>query len=396
MIGPPGIRTLIGLCVLNHVAFSAARVTLTLSAVHLQTSTFGVGLMMSFFSVLPMLLALAGGRWVDRIGARFPMMLGCFMLACGLTLPVFALQQWMLDVAAVVIGVGFLPFHLAVQKLISQLATGEERRHNLSLMTIGFSVSTFLGPISSGFMIDGLGHQVAFGVVSVLPLIALLWLYRLRHRLPDRRADPPQDLPARDVFDLLRTPELRRLYLVVSLISAAWEVHQFLVPLYGTQAGLSASGIGLILGGFSIATLVVRLIVPLFLMDVPEWRAILAAMAIAALVYVLYPFFDTLEALIGLSFLLGLGLGVSQPMVLSIMARSAPAERLGEATGLRLTLVYGTQTALPSAFGAMGSLLGVGALFWGMAMLLGGALLGVGRSLGKDGRKTPNPPSDPV
>ncbi|MEY4862359.1 MAG: hypothetical protein RLZ51_454, partial [Pseudomonadota bacterium] len=170
----------------------------------------------------------------------------------------------------------------------------------------------------------------------------------------------------------------------VSLISSAWEVHQFLIPLYGTQAGLSASGIGLILGGFSIATLVVRLIVPLFLMDVPEWRAILVALGISALVYAAYPFFNTLEALIGLSFLLGLGLGVSQPMVLSIMARSAPAERLGEATGLRLTLVYGTQTALPSAFGAMGSLLGLGGLFWGMAVLLGSALLGVGQTVRKD------------
>lgn len=384
---PPGIRTLIGLCVLNHVAFAASRVTLTLAALHLQTSTFGVGLMMSLFSVLPMLLALAGGRWVDRIGARFPMLLGSFMLACGLLLPVLTLQQWMLDLAAVVIGVGFLPFHLALQKLISQLASGEERRHNLSLMTIGFSVSAFLGPISSGFMIDGFGHRAAFAVISVLPMAALLWLYRLRHRLPDRRGEPPQEIPTRDVFDLLRTPELRRLYLVVSLISAAWEVHQFLVPLYGAQAGISASGIGLILGGFSIATLVVRLVVPLFLMDVPEWRAILVALGISALVYAVYPACSTLESMIGLSFLLGLGLGVSQPMVLSIMARSAPAERLGEATGLRLTLVYGTQTALPSAFGAMGSLFGVGALFWGMAALLGSALIAVGRTVGKSPRQ---------
>ena len=74
-------------------------------------------------------------------------------------------------------------------------------------------------------------------------------------------------------------------------------------------------------------------------------------------------------------------------MVLSIMARSAPAERLGEATGLRLTLVYGTQTALPSAFGAMGSLFGVGALFWGMAALLGSALIAVGRTVGKSPRQ---------
>ena len=90
---------------------------------------------------------------------------------------------------------------------------------------------------------------------------------------------------------------------------------------------------------------------------------------------------DELESLIALSFVLGLGLGVSQPMTLSIMARSAPASRLGEATGLRLMLVNGTQTVLPSAFGALGGVIGIGGLFWGMAILLGAGLVGVGRAV---------------
>jgi MFS family permease len=94
--------------------------------------------------------------------------------------------------------------------------------------------------------------------------------------------------------------------------------------------------------------------------------------------------FTTLESLIALSFLLGLGLGVSQPMTLSILARSAPASRLGEATGLRLTLVFGTQTLLPSTFGALGGLFGVGVLFWGMAGLLGAGVAGFGRALLRD------------
>ncbi len=378
---PLGIRSLIALSILNHVAFAGARVSLTLSALHLHAPTVQVGLLLSLYSLLPMLLAIPGGRWIDRIGARGPMLIGTMTIAAGVVLPFAWLSMATLTAAAVLIGLGFLPFHLGIQKLVSELGAPEDRRHHLSLLAIGFSVSAFLGPTSAGFLIDGLGHRFAFGGLSLLPLAALIWLRRVRERLPEGRAAPPGPPQRLRIRDLLATPELRRLYVVVALISSAWDVHQFLVPIYGARIGLSASGIGLILGAFAVATLVVRMVVPLFLMDVSEWRAILAAMAIAGAVYAVYPTFTTLEALIACSFVLGLGLGVSQPMTLSIMARSAPASRLGEATGLRLMLVNGTQTVLPTAFGALGGVLGVAGLFWGMAALLGAGLLGVGQAL---------------
>ena len=382
--GPLGIRTLIALSILNHVAFAGARVSMTLAALHVHATTFQVGAVLSLYSLLPMLLAIPGGRWIDRIGPRGPMMIGTAVIAVGVLLPFVWLGLPTLMAASVLIGLGFLPFHLGIQKLVSELGSPEDRRHNLSLMAIGFSVSAFLGPTTAGVLIDGLGHRFAFGGLSLLPLLAYLWLRRLRDRLPGGQMAAPDSTGSLRIGDLLATPQLRRLYVVVALISSAWDVHQFLVPLYGARIGISASGIGLILGAFAVATLVVRLVVPLFLMDVSEWKAILAAMAIAAGVYAVYPSVSSLESMIMLSFLLGLGLGVSQPMTLSIMAREAPASRLGEATGLRLMLVNGTQTVLPSAFGALGGVLGVGGLFWGMAALLGAGLVGVGRALRRE------------
>lgn len=378
---PLGIRTLIALSILNHVAFAGVRVSLTLSALHLHAPTWQVGAVLSFYSLLPMLLSIPGGRWIDRIGARGPMLFGTAVIVTGVLLPFAWLSMSTLTATAVLVGLGFLPFHLGIQKLVSELGSPEDRRHNLSLMAIGFSVSAFLGPTSAGFLIDGLGHRSAFGVLALLPLVALAWLRRVRERLPGGRVVAPEAVQNLRIRDLLSTPELRRLYVVVALISSAWDVHQFIVPLYGARIGLSASGIGLILGAFAVATMVVRMVVPLFLMDVSEWKAILAAMAVAGVVYAIYPAFSTLESLIALSFVLGLGLGVSQPMTLSIMARSAPASRLGEATGLRLMLVNGTQTVLPSAFGALGGVVGIAGLFWGMAILLGAGLVGVGRAV---------------
>lgn len=378
---PIGVHALIGLSVLNHVGFSGARVCLTLSALHLQASTFVVGLLLALLGVLPMLLAVSGGRWVDRIGARVPMMLGTGLLIAGTCAPAAWLSMPMLALACMVIGVGYLPFHLAIQKLISQAGPVEKRRHNLSLMAIGFSISAFLGPTITGFLIDGIGHRAAFGALAVLPVVSIIWMRIMGRRLPHRsQATVASQAQSARLRDLLNTPELRRLYMVVALISSAWEVHQFLVPLYGASKGLSASTIGLILGAYAIASLVVRMIVPIFLMNVREWTAIAVALAVAVVVYLAYPFFDQLESLFVLSFVLGLGLGVSQPMTLSILARVAPPERLGEATGLRLTLVFGTQTALPLAFGALGGVFGIGMLFWGMAILVGGGLVGVLRA----------------
>jgi hypothetical protein len=125
-----------------------------------------------------------------------------------------------------------------------------------------------------------------------------------------------------------------------------------------------------VLGAFGLATLVVRLILPL-LRSLTEWRAIMTAQVVATVVYIFYPLFDQFEVLVGLSFALGLGLGVSQPMVLSLMHRVTPPGRIGEAAGLRLMIVNGTQTLLPSVFGVLGSAFGVGLLFWTVGSMVG-------------------------
>ena len=154
-------------------------------------------------------------------------------------------------------------------------------------------------------------------------------------------------------------------------------MHQFVVPIYGRSIGLSASEVGLILSGFGIATLIVRLLLPLAGHDADRMAGDRAgAGRRARRSTVLYPFSQRRSpTLFALSFGLGLGLGVSQPMVLSLLHRVTPPGRIGEAAGLRLMIVNGTQTVLPGAFGALGSLFGVGVLFWTVAVVLAGGVL---------------------
>lgn len=76
--------------------------------------------------------------------------------------------------------------------------------------------------------------------------------------------------------------------------------------------------------------------------------------------------------LMPLSFALGLGFGCGQPLAILMTYNRAPAGRTGEALGMRFMVVNFTHMAIPLAFGAMGSALGVVAVFVSNAALMFG------------------------
>ena len=170
--------------------------------------------------------------------------------------------------------------------------------------------------------------------------------------------------------ELLANPELRRVFIVTGLLASAWDLFVFAMPIYGTSIGLSASTIGVILGSFAAATFVVRLALPWLSRRFREWTLISLTFAIAILAYGLFPMVDRVPMLASIAFLLGLGLGATQPSVMSLMYATAPAGRAGEAMGVRSTVLNVSHTILPLAFGGAGSALGMTPVFWSMAGLL--------------------------
>ena len=383
------IRLLVALTVLNHTAFAGSRVAVSLGALELGASPFAIGLLLSFYGLLPMFLSVPAGRWIDRVGMRLPMLAGTGLLAFGVAVPFLTWDIGAMYLASVTIGLGMMAYYLAAQKAAGMIGGDEARTANFSLMALGFSMSGFLGPTSAGVAIDLIGHRWTFALLAAAALATLAVLLRasLTRELP---APGPQvagpEAPPTRLMDLLGTPELRRLYLSVVVLSSAWDVHQFLVPLFGASLGISASKIGLVLGAFSVATFIVRLTLPWLAGRVGDWPLVLAAMAVAALVYLAYPAFPVLSTMLALSFLLGLGLGVAQPMMMAVLHRASPPDRIGEAAGLRMTLINGTQTFLPTAFGAFGAAFGLSAIFWGMALLIAGGGAHVWRGLRQEAR----------
>jgi MFS family permease len=93
-----------------------------------------------------------------------------------------------------------------------------------------------------------------------------------------------------------------------------------------------------------------------------------AALFISGAVYLLFPFSQSMVTLAALSFCLGLGLGGGQPVVMSLLHTHAPPGRMGEAAGVRMSLVQSMSVAVPLLFGAVGSTLGLAPVFWSVGI----------------------------
>lgn len=363
------LLSLIAVAVCAHVALGAARVTTSLYALAMHASEFTVGTLIALFAVFPMLLAVSMGRVIDRIGVKRPLIAGCAVASAGVLVAALLKAIVALYVAAVLIGTGFMAIFIAVQHAVGSLLPADEKAAGYSKLSVGFSVSSFTGPLVAGFTIDHAGHAIAFLACGLFTLAALLLACsRTLAGLP-MQASAPQSKRG-SPLQLLRQRELRGVYLVGIVLAAAWDLFTFVTPIRGTQLGFSASTIGLILASFSAATFAVRVAMPGIARRYHEWQVLAGALAAAALCYLLLPFMQQPLTMAAAAFALGLALGSGQPNVLALLHLGAPPGRGAEAIAIRTSLGNLSAVSLPLAFGAAGATLGLFAVFWGLGVVI--------------------------
>jgi MFS family permease len=360
---------LIALGIANHLVLTGSRVAVSLNALALGENAATVGGLMALFALFPMFLAIPAGRLADRIGVRGPMLAGSIGMATGVLVVTLLPGLPALFATAMLTGVSFMLFQVAAQYATGEMGGIAARSRNFGLLALGYSTSSIAGPMIAGLMIDHAGYRATFALLTLLPLLPVAVLATNRIALPGAH-------PARAVrmegsaLDFVAHREMRRVFIINALVSMAWELHTLFVPIYGHTIGLSASRIGLILAAFAAATFAVRLAMPLIASRVSEHAVLTAALYVGALVYLALPFSRTAGTLMGLSFCLGLGLGASQPMVMSLLHSHAPPGRMGEAAGVRLSLVNSISVAVPLVFGAMGGAVGLSPVLWSVGVFL--------------------------
>jgi MFS family permease len=361
----------VALNALAHAALVGGRMTTSLFALELGASPFSVGLLMALFAALPMLLSISTGRLIDRVGPRRPLALAFFVLTGAALVPWLFPSLPALFVSSTLLGTSFMLVHIGMNTVIGAHGEASDRPMNFAWLALAFSISGSSGPLIAGFAIEGLGHARAFLVLAFFPALAFVLLMRRKAPLP-RPAPHEHGRALGGVFELFRIRGLRQAFLVSGLLATGWDLYSFLLPLYGAEMGLTAGSIGVVMASFAVATFVVRIAMRIAIRRVRQWAIVITAMSVAGLAYLMFPLASTAPQLMALSFLLGLGLGCAQPVIMSLLYDAAPPGRQSEAVGVRTTMINASQTGIPLVSGALSVAFGMAPVF----CLLAGCLLG--------------------
>ena len=369
----------------NMTAYRGSKVVVTLFAIELGAPQYVIGLMVATYSVFPMLLGLYAGKLTDRLGVRIPMLGGTLGVTAAMMVPYFFNSVSALYISAMLIGASWVFYNVCVQNLIGLLSDVESRPRNFSNYGLVMAGGSFFGPLLSGFSIDHFGHAQTYLYLTAAPLLAvLLVLYSSAIRTA-RTQGAAADEQATYSASLLKNPPLRRTMITSAIVVTGTDLFHFYMPIYGHAVGLSASAIGMVLGAFAVAAFVVRLVMPVLVKRYTADTVLLWAIYVGCVSYVLIPLFDTALLLACAAFVLGLGMGCSQPVSLMLIYDRAPPARSGEALGLRLTINNCMHIVVPTLFGTIGTVFGVAPVF-----LANAAILAAGGVITRRGRSVPN------
>lgn len=369
------IYLIVMMCTLTHAGFGGSRVVVALYALDLGASQFTIGVLMALYALCPMLFAVSIGKLADRVGPRLPMTLGTVGVALALLLPPMFPGMVTLYLSALLLGTSFHFFFVTVTGIAGGIGGVENRSRNYALVSLGFSAAGFVGPMAAGFSIDYLGHLPTFLVLATFTVIPILFLLFRAGFLP-KAVKHEGDSAKNSALDLWRIPKLRNTFIASGIISSAWDLFQFYMPVYGHSIGLSASAIGMVLGAFALATFVIRIVLPRLVQRSSEAEILTYSIFVAAGAFALFPFFHAAYALAAIAFLLGLGVGCGQPMSMSLIYTLSPLGRVAESAGLRVTVNNFAHLVIPLAFGSIGMAFGFYPVFISnSAMLVAGGLL---------------------
>lgn len=363
------IPLVILLTVLTHTAFKGSRVVISLYAIQFGASPFEIGILFSMYSVFPVLLSVYAGKISDRLGFRLPMLFGAFGLMAALLLP-FALPRLAtLYASAILIGMCYIFYTVSVQHFVGAAGEGHERTRNYSVFSLGIAVTSMLGPLSAGFAIDLIGHRATYlmlALMPALPFLALLFFPKLLPRVHGKE----EEREGQHIMDLVRDRPLRRALIAAGLVETGLELFNFFLPIYGHYSGLSASQIGICMGAFAAALLLVRGIMPMLTRRSSEEAVLSGSLFLAGATALLFPLVSSFALLTAMSFVLGLGLGCGSPLSMILAYNRAPSGRTGEAMGLRQTVNKATEVVMPIVFGSLSTALGMAPVFWMEAAIL--------------------------
>jgi MFS family permease len=352
------------------IPVSAARPMTSLFAKQLDASMVEIGLITACYSITPLVLAVFAGRYIDRYGEKIPIFIGSLGIIISLCLPFFFPMIPILYISQLLLGGGHLLALLAVQNGVTKSASNQNRDQAVGSFSLFTSIGMLLGPLIGGYTTEHLGFQMSYILISLIPIASIIVSQFTISSPRNISRSTKKNSTNYNYKELLLIPGLSRSIFVSMIILSALDIFYVYFPLYAQSIGLSLSQIGWILTVQAASNALVRIFMPQLVRNFGRITILWIFMAIGALAYGIIPFQQQFMYLLITAFILGTGLGVTQPLTIVLSYNASPPGQSGEVLGLRLASNRLAQTIVPFLFAYISSFIGLGTIFFIKSVLL--------------------------
>ena len=363
---------------LAQASIYVMRPMITYRALENGASGYQIGLIASIYALVPLVVAVQMGRWVGRIGEVPLLFAGCLsFIVLGIS---FAFLNNIVAIAAAtaLAGIAHLSNVAASQAMVASRSPHELQDQNFGYFSFSTSMGHTFGPMLGGIIAGSSGvlprsSTSAFVFASILAFLALVpfFLFKsVKEVRSQKERDAAGSIKARDV---IKRPGIKPAIWTSLAVASTNDVLVVILPLIGTELGISPVVIGAILSIRSAAAMVSRFSLGKLTKRFGSSTVMNFSIGISAVFLFASVYATTALTLAIVMAIVGFLLGIGQPLTMSIVSKKTPIEERAMAISIRLFGNRLGQFLVPLGAGALAAPFGAGAVFVGLAALIASA-----------------------
>jgi MFS family permease len=361
------LRLLIPLLVstlLIQLVTAMVRITTSYRAVELHLSTVWLGVISAAFALVPIMIALRVGRFIDRGNDAQTAWIGSALFFVGCGAIALSSSPTELLISTTVLGAGHLMLMASQQMLCVRAANPANMETVFGNYMVAGAIGQGIGPFVVGLVggsatVPPTPPLFLVGVILAALALAVALTMRPGPKISAQVADAERVT----VASLVRIPGLVAVVVAGVIMVSASDIMIVYVPLLGAERGIDVSHIGWLLTARAAASMVARLFYARLVLAVGRWPLIIWSTTACAASYAAFAAPISLAPMIVTICVMGFSFGLATTLSITMVVDMTTAGAQGTANSLRIMGNRIGQFALPFGAGVVAAAMGLPALF---------------------------------
>ena len=312
-----------------------------------------VGLLLGSKALTESVMGVPLGGFIDRYGPKRAYLIGSVGFSVVAFTFGFVSFVPLMFVLMVLLGVFRGLAWVSGQAYASSMREGADRNHDVARFAFAANIGQMASPILVGFSAQIWGYPAAFVVMAIYGLCCFLAASTLPAVNVGEAGGSADGSGFRAARGLLKLPGIQVVLFITFCrlwLPTAWMAF---LPLFLVQSGSSEGVAGTAASAMAISSALISLVTGRMAQVIPPAPLTALSLAVSCVGVAVTPWMASVPAVYLPAILVGIGQGVSLPMLIVLTSQAAPAGQKSLALGLRSGVNQAAATGAPVLVGPL-------------------------------------------